>query len=115
MSRDAAIAWMGMAPSRSPSWAWIASAKRRGLHLGMRGNGDDPIEDFPLGDGTADTVAHVICPYCGEPNEIAVDPGSGASQDYIEDCQVCCQPWRVTVSYDGTGAVHVHLDAADDT
>ena len=80
----------------------------------MRGNGDDPIEDFPLGDGTADTVAHVICPYCGEPNEIAVDPGSGASQEYIEDCQVCCRPWQVTVSYDGTGAVHVHLDAADD-
>ena len=75
----------------------------------------DLDRDFPLGDGTADTVAHVICPYCGEPNEIAVDPGSGASQEYIEDCQVCCQPWRVTVSYDGTGAVHVHLDAADDT
>ena len=55
-----------------------------------------------------------MCPYCGEANEIAVDPGSGASQEYIEDCQVCCQPWRVIVSYDETGAVHVHLDAADD-
>lgn len=80
----------------------------------MHGNGDDPIDDFPLGDGTADTVAHVVCPYCGEENEIAVDPGSGASQEYVEDCQVCCQPWRVQVSYDGTGGVHVHLDPADD-
>ena len=80
----------------------------------MHANGDDPVEDFALGDGTADTVANVVCPYCGEENEIAVDPGSGDSQEYIEDCQVCCRPWRVFVSYDGTGAVHVHLDAADD-
>jgi len=80
----------------------------------MHGNGDDPIDDFPLGDGTADTDAIVVCPYCGEENEIAVDPGSGDSQDYIEDCQVCCRPWRVSVSYDGTGAVHVVVEAADD-
>jgi hypothetical protein len=82
--------------------------------FGMLGNGDDPIDDFPLGDGTADTVAVVICPYCGEENEIAVDPGSGETQDYIEDCQVCCQPWRVSVTYDNTGSAHVYLEAADD-
>jgi hypothetical protein len=80
----------------------------------MHGNGDDPIEDFPLGDGTADTEAVVICPYCGEENEIAVDPGSGASQEYIEDCQVCCRPWRVFVSYDAEGAAHVSVEASDD-
>jgi len=80
----------------------------------MHGNGEDPIEDFPLGDGTADTTATVICPYCGEENEIALDPGSGASQDYIEDCQVCCRPWHVFVSYDATGSAHVHAEPADD-
>jgi hypothetical protein len=80
----------------------------------MHGNGDDPIDDFPLSDGTADTSATVTCPYCGEENEIAVDPGSGDSQEYIEDCQVCCRPWRVFVAYDDTGAAHVHLEAADD-
>ena len=81
----------------------------------MRGNGDDPLDDdFPLGDGTADTTADVTCPYCGEENEISVDPGSGDSQNYIEDCQVCCRPWHVFVTYDDTGAAHVHLEAADD-
>lgn len=81
----------------------------------MHENGDDPLDDdFPLGDGTVDTTATVDCPYCGEENEIAVDPGSGASQEYVEDCQVCCQPWRVFVTYDDSGAVHVHLEAADD-
>ena len=55
--------------------------------------------EFPLGDGTADIEATVLCPYCGEAVLIAIDPGSGESQEYVEDCQVCCQPWRVTVMY----------------
>lgn len=52
-------------------------------------------EDFPLGDGTADTSAEVVCPYCGETSTIAVDPGGGSAQEYIEDCEVCCNPWQV--------------------
>ena len=65
---------------------------------------DDLDEEFPLGDGTAEIGAVVCCPYCGEINEIALDPGSGSIQEYVEDCQVCCRPWRVTVRY-GTTAV----------
>ncbi len=64
---------------------------------------DDLDEEFPLGDGTADTEGIVMCPYCGEPNEIGIDAGGGANQDYVEDCQVCCRPWRVTVAYDEEG------------
>jgi len=42
---------------------------------------DDSLdEEFPLGDGTAETGASVLCPYCGEINEIVLDPGSGASR-----------------------------------
>ena len=67
----------------------------------------DLDEEFPLGDGTAETEAMVTCPYCGESVEIALDPGSGADQQYIEDCEVCCQPWRVSVSYDATGEARV--------
>jgi hypothetical protein len=70
-------------------------------------------EEFPLGDGTADTDAVVTCPYCGEPVEIALDPGSGDDQEYVEDCAVCCQPWRVVVTYDATGQAHVTVNAAD--
>ena len=55
--------------------------------------------DFPLGDGPADIDAAVQCPYCGEEIEITLDPGSGGSQEYVEDCEVCCNPWRVTVTY----------------
>jgi len=52
-------------------------------------------EEFPLGDGTADTGALVSCPYCGESVEIVLDPGSGTRQEYVEDCEVCCRPWQV--------------------
>lgn len=33
----------------------------------------------------------VDCPYCGEHFETDVDRSAG-SQDYIEDCPVCCRP-----------------------
>lgn len=67
-------------------------------------------EEFPLGDGTADTEAVVHCPYCGEELEIGLDPGSGATQEYVEDCQVCCRPWRVFVSYGEDGSAQVTLE-----
>ena len=40
----------------------------------------------------------VECPYCGERNEIFVDPSGGRVQSYVEDCQVCCRPWEVRVT-----------------
>ena len=74
----------------------------------------DPLdEEFDLGDGTADTTAEVVCPYCGAPNEVALDPGSGSSQEYVEDCQVCCQPWQVTVTYGNDGAASVVVEATN--
>jgi hypothetical protein len=76
---------------------------------------DNLDEEFPLGDGTADMAGMVVCPYCGEANEIALDPGSGSQQEYVEDCQVCCQPWRVSVRYRTDGGASVHVEAADDT
>ena len=74
---------------------------------------DDGLdEEFPLGDGTVETGTSVLCPYCGEINEIALDPGSGSQQEYVEDCQVCCRPWRVVVHYhpDGTAEVSVEVE-----
>ena len=71
---------------------------------------DDELDgEFPAGDGTAETSATVSCPYCGEINEIGLDPGSGSEQEYIEDCQVCCRAWSVRVSYlpDGSASVSV--------
>ena len=76
---------------------------------------DDPeLEaEFPAGDGTADVEGVVWCPYCGEPNEVSLDPGGGSMQEYVEDCQVCCRPWRVTVRYRGDGSAEVRTDSLD--
>lgn len=69
--------------------------------------------EFPLGDGTAETEATVRCPCCGEAVTIALDPGSGAVQEYVEDCEVCCQPWRVAVAYRDDGSADVSVWSLD--
>lgn len=75
---------------------------------------DDSLdEEFPLGDGTAETDARVRCPYCGEINEITLDPGSGSEQEYVEDCQVCCRPWQLVVRYLADGTAHVSAEPED--
>jgi len=38
----------------------------------------------------------VECPYCAEPIEIYVEPDVRGS--FVQDCEVCCNPWRVQVS-----------------
>ncbi len=44
----------------------------------------------------------VDCPYCGESFETSIDISAG-SQEYIEDCYVCCRPinFRVITDYEG--------------
>jgi hypothetical protein len=69
---------------------------------------NDLDDEFPLGDGRAETSTHVTCPYCSETVEISVDPGGGSIQDYVEDCEVCCNPWRVHVQFiDGVPMVEL--------
>jgi hypothetical protein len=41
----------------------------------------------------------IRCPYCGERLEVFVDR-SVQQQEYVEDCQVCCQPMVLTVTLD---------------
>ena len=71
-------------------------------------------EEFPLGDGVADLSTSVACPYCGEVIDLAIDPGGGAVQQYIEDCEVCCQAMQVTVRWDDHGAARADAATGDD-
>jgi hypothetical protein len=75
---------------------------------------DDLDDAFPLGDGVADISAWVQCPYCGEEIELAVDPGGGSVQQYVEDCEVCCQPMQLTVSWDDDGVASARAASDDD-
>ena len=62
----------------------------------------------------AEGFVRTTCPYCGEPVEVAVDSLGGATQEYIEDCPVCCRPWQVRVAVDDDGRVRAWVDAADE-
>jgi len=73
---------------------------------------NDLDHESPLGDGTADTSTTATCPYCSETVEISVDPGGGSNQQYIEDCEVCCNPRQVTVHFIN-GAVSVQVTALE--
>jgi hypothetical protein len=46
--------------------------------------------------------ALIECPYCWETVELSLDLSAG-SQDYTEDCPVCCQPMRVRLRVDPDG------------
>jgi hypothetical protein len=52
----------------------------------------------------------VECPYCGEEVEIYVEPDVGDS--FVQDCEVCCNPWLVRVVADG-GQRWVEISRAD--
>lgn len=53
------------------------------------------------------------CPYCGEPIELLIDESAG-SQEYIEDCQVCCRPIEINVEVGTTGAIDITLQRDSD-
>jgi hypothetical protein len=71
-------------------------------------------EQFPLGDGVADTAAWVACPYCAAEVELLLDPGGGAVQHYVEDCEVCCRPWQLTVTWNEAGSAFVDARTEED-
>ncbi len=49
----------------------------------------------------ADPLFVVTCPYCGEEGEIYVEPDVHGS--FVQDCEVCCNPWLVRVTRDSGG------------
>lgn len=59
------------------------------------------------------TPSAIDCPYCGETIEILVD-ASIPSQQYIEDCQVCCRPITLRVSVDEDGTMQVRASGEND-
>jgi hypothetical protein len=51
--------------------------------------------------------ASYICDACGEEIVIPLDASAGSSQEYVEDCPVCCRPNVVHVEFDETGEPRV--------
>jgi len=53
------------------------------------------------------------CPYCGEPVAVQVETVGAETEQYVEDCPVCCRPWQVQVRRDA-GGPSVELSRDDD-
>ncbi|MEX2168790.1 MAG: CPXCG motif-containing cysteine-rich protein [Pirellulales bacterium] len=52
-----------------------------------------------------------VCDSCGEDIVIPIDLSAGESQQYVEDCPVCCHPNVVNVEVDDEGDVRVWAEA----
>jgi hypothetical protein len=51
--------------------------------------------------------AAYLCDSCGEEVVIPVDVSQGQSQEYVEDCPVCCHPNVIHVEIDERQAARV--------
>jgi hypothetical protein len=60
-----------------------------------------------------DDLFPVACPYCGEQTEITVD-SSGGTQEFIEDCSVCCRPIAFTLRVGADGVTDVDAGRDDE-
>ncbi len=54
--------------------------------------------------------AAYTCPSCGEEIVIPIDLAAGESQEYVEDCPVCCRPNVIRVQVDRRGRVSVSAE-----
>jgi len=57
-----------------------------------------------------DDLFPVMCPYCGENVEIYLERDMTGT--FVQDCEVCCNPWQVRVTYDD-GERYVDVGRAD--
>lgn len=71
-------------------------------------------DDRELGETDGETEATVTCPHCGESVEITLDPSGGDQQEYIDDCEVCGEPWSIVVHFDVEGKAEVEVTKLDE-
>ena len=55
-----------------------------------------------------DDPIQVQCPYCGEWQAIVLDEESVGQM--VQDCEVCCEPWQMTVRRAPSGRTSVTLE-----
>jgi hypothetical protein len=60
-----------------------------------------------VGDSTMQDEASYTCDSCGEEIVVPIDLSAGTSQDYVEDCPVCCCPNLIHVQVEEDGDVQV--------
>jgi len=51
--------------------------------------------------------ASYVCDACGEEIVVPIDLSAGSSQQYVEDCPVCCRPSVIHIEVDEDDEVRV--------
>jgi hypothetical protein len=64
---------------------------------------DEQLERVP------EDWVEVQCPYCFETVGIYLDPAEAG--ELVQDCEVCCNPWQLTVERDRDGDPVVRVEA----
>lgn len=65
---------------------------------------DEPDTDL----GPVDDWVEIDCPHCGERVGVYLDPETRGS--LVQDCEVCCRPWRLEVARDRLGRLRVRVE-----
>lgn len=62
-------------------------------------------------DARQDDETSYTCQSCGEEIVVPVDLLAGATQEYVEDCPVCCHPHLLRIRIDRDGHAEVTAEA----
>ena len=60
---------------------------------------------------TKQDEASYVCTSCGEEIVVPVDLSAGMSQEYAEDCPVCCHPNLIHLEVDERGVVRAWAES----
>ncbi len=54
------------------------------------------------------------CPYCGTEQTVRLEPGAGAKQEFVTDCEICCRPIVIRAIFDGDELTDFSADPEQD-
>lgn len=68
----------------------------------------------PTVPGRTTDSSTLSCPYCGEMNELFLEPDlDRGTQEFTEECETCGRTYALTVDYDARGEPSIHAERTD--
>jgi DNA-directed RNA polymerase subunit RPC12/RpoP len=74
----------------------------------------DTVLEFDGAQEPMQDEASYICTSCGEEIVVPIDLSAGESQEYTEDCPVCCHPNAIRIEVSENGDIQVWADRESD-
>ena len=63
---------------------------------------------------TPQTIAAKRHQWVAQGKDLQLAAKCRTTQRYVEDCQVCCRPWRVSVTFDADGHAIVDVEQLEE-